>query len=52
MAALETVKTVKNAVLYKDASGQLLIRLDNVRLSYPFVGTPSDDEDDNGNKSK
>ena len=52
MSALETVKKVKNAVLMKDAGGQFFIRLDNVRLSYPFVGTPAEDENDNGEKSK
>ena len=49
MANLETVKKVTNAVLMKDSNGQFLIRLDNVRLSYPYVGTPSRDEDDDGN---
>lgn len=52
MSALETVKKVENAVLYKDGSGQMLIRIDNVRLSYPFVGTPSEDENDDGVKTK
>lgn len=49
MSALKTVKTVKNAVVLEDAKGQQFVRLDSVRLSYPFVGTMSDDEDDNGN---
>ena len=39
--SLETVKKVKNAILDKDSSGQLLIRLDNVRLSFPFLSTPA-----------
>lgn len=50
MAQLEIVKKVSNAILYKDASGQPFIRLDNVRLSFPFVGTPSEDENDDGQK--
>ena len=50
--SLETVKKVKNAILYKDSSGQLLIRLDNVRLSFPFLGTPAEDENDDGTKVK
>lgn len=48
MASLKTVKKVKNAILYHDANGQPLIRIDNVRLSYPYIGTPSEDENDNG----
>ncbi|MNK76371.1 hypothetical protein D3C87_959380 [compost metagenome] len=52
MSKLEVVKKVKNGILYHDASGVPHIRLDNVRLSYPFVGTPAEDEDDNGNKQK
>lgn len=52
MASLETVKKVANAVLMKDQKGEYLIRLDNVRLSYPFLGTPSEDEGDDGVKKK
>lgn len=52
MASLKTVNKVKNAVLYHDTHGQPLIRIDNVRLSYPFVGTPSEDENDSGEKVK
>lgn len=52
MSALTLVKKVKNAILYKDANDQYLIRLDGVRLSYPFVGTPSEEENDDGVKSK
>lgn len=52
MAALTLVKEVKNAKLYKDAGGQPLIRIDGVRLSYPFLGTPSEDENDDGEKVK
>lgn len=48
MAQLETVKQVSNCTLYKDAAGQRFIRIDNVRLSYPFLGTPSPDENDDG----
>lgn len=50
MAQLEIVKQVSNCILYKDEKGQRFLRIDNVRLSYPFVGTPSSDEDDEGNK--
>lgn len=52
MASLKIVKRVKNAILYHDANGQPLIRIDNVRLSYPFLGTPSEDENDNGDTVK
>lgn len=50
MSALETVKKVKNAVLLKDSTGQLFIRLDNCRFSYPFVGTKSEDKDEETGK--
>lgn len=50
MAALTELKRVKHAVLYEDPSSKTkCILLENVRLSYPFVGTPGEDEDDNGN---
>lgn len=52
MAQLTLVKKVKNAVLYHDAKGEPLIRLDCVRLSYPYVGTPSDEENEDGVKTK
>lgn len=42
------VKKVSNGVLYSDGT----IRLDNVRLSFPFIGTPAEDEDDDGNTKK
>lgn len=48
MSALKEVKRVKNAVLYVDDKGVEFIKLENVRASYPFVGTPSEDENDNG----
>ncbi|MCB1865154.1 MAG: DUF2815 family protein [Chromatiales bacterium] len=50
MSNLTVVKKVENAVLYTDSSGGRVIRLDNVRLSYPFLGTPSEDESDDGDK--
>lgn len=52
MTKLTLIKEVKNAKLYNDESGNPLIRIDNVRFSYPFVGTPSEDENDNGEKQK
>lgn len=52
MAALKLLKEVKNAKLFEDAGGQHLIRIDGVRLSYPFLGTPSDDENDDGGTTK
>lgn len=52
MSALKLIKKVANAALYHDASGQPLIRIDKVRLSYPFVGTPAEDENDDGQKSR
>jgi Protein of unknown function (DUF2815) len=52
MSQLTTVKTVKNAVLMKDSRGEFFIRIDRVRFSYPFVGTPSEDEGDDGSARK
>jgi hypothetical protein len=52
MSKLEEIKRVKNGVLYKDAKGVKFVRVDNVRLSFPFVGTPGEDEDDDGNTKK
>lgn len=52
MAQMEIVKKVKNAILYKDAKGERFLRIDGIRMSYPFVGTPGEDEDENGNKKK
>lgn len=52
MAKLQIVKQVENAILYQDSEGNSYIRLDNVRASYPFIGTPSEDEYDNGEVSK
>lgn len=51
MSSLTKTGSGKNYVTYKDAKGVEFIKLERVRASYPFVGTPSDDEDDNGNKS-
>lgn len=52
MADMTEIKRVKNAILYHDKSGQPLIRIDKVRLSYAYIGHPSDDENDDGTKSK
>lgn len=52
MAKLQLIKEVKNGALYQDSDGNPFIRLENCRASYPFLGTPSSDEDDNGNTSK
>lgn len=42
------VKQVKNARLYSDGT----IFLENVRASYPHLGTPGENEDDDGNVTK
>src|SRR5574337_229731 len=41
MANREVVKTVKNAILYSDGT----IRVDNVRASYPHLGSKFKDKD-------
>jgi len=49
MAALREIKRVKNAVLYEDPNSKTkCVLLNNVRLSFPFVGTPGKDENDVG----
>ena len=52
MAKLSVVKKVSNATLYQDEQGNPYIRIDGVRASYPFLGTPSSDENDNGDVVK
>lgn len=48
MSKLTVVKKIKNLTLFKDERDEHLIRIDNVRLSYPFLGKPSVDEGDDG----
>jgi len=52
MADMTEIKRVKNAILFHDKAQQPLIRVDGVRLSYAFLGHPSEDENDDGVKSK
>ena len=59
MAALVLLKTVKNskgvvtAKLFQDPQSKLkTIYIENVRASFPFVGTAGKDEDDNGNEKE
>lgn len=52
MAELTLIKTVKNAQLFHDKNGNPLIRIDKVRFSYPFFGTPREEENDDGEKTK
>jgi len=48
MAERKVVKKVKNGVLYSDGC----IRVDGGRCSYPHIGTPVENERDNGTKVK
>lgn len=48
MAALEVAKKVKNAVLYTNG----MIRIDNVRLSYPHLDKPYAGKNDRGEDGK
>lgn len=41
------VKKVQNAVLYSDGT----IRIDGVRCSYPHIGSPQENENDDGKKT-
>lgn len=48
MARMTEVKRVQNAVLMTDGNNDY-IRIDGVRLSFPKIGHPEPEEDDNGN---
>ena len=52
MADMTKIKSVKNATLFHDKHGNPLIRVDAVRLSYAFIGNPSEDENDDGGTTK
>jgi hypothetical protein len=52
MSKLTLLQTGKNFKLYKDENDNPFILLQNVRFSYPFIGTPSDDENDDGQSVK
>lgn len=50
--ALKSVSKGKNFEVFEDDRGQKLIRIDNVRVSYPAFGRQKEQEDDNGGTSK
>lgn len=52
MAALVKIGEGTNYTLYNDDRGNTLIKIDKIRFSYPFVGTPGEDENDNGEKTR
>jgi hypothetical protein len=52
MAALKKIGEGANYTLYEDERGNPLIKIDGVRFSYPFVGTPGEDENDAGDTVK
>lgn len=52
MAKLDLIKEVKHGALYMDEKDQPYIRLEECRLSYPYLGTPSSDENDAGDNVK
>jgi len=49
---IKSVKKGKNYELFEDDRGEKLIRIDNVRVSYPAFGRQKEQEDDNGGTSK
>lgn len=51
MAALETIKTGKNFIVYKSGD-QKLIKIEGVRFSYPHFGVKKVDESDDGSKKE
>jgi len=50
MSQLTVVKEYKNGAMMKDAKGEVYFRVDKIRASYPFVGTPSKDEGEDGSE--
>lgn len=53
MAALKLLKSIPGARLYQDVGSKVkCILLENVRASYCFAGTPGEDENEDGTKSK
>lgn len=50
MAALEKVKEGKNFIVYKAPNGDYLIKIENVRFSYPHFGARQEQESDTGDK--
>ncbi len=51
MASLEKIKQGPNFIVYKSGD-QKLIKIENVRFSYPHFGAKRVDEDENGNKKE
>lgn len=51
MAAMEKIKSGPNFIVYKSGE-QKLIKIENVRFSYPFFGTPREEENDDGVKTR
>jgi Protein of unknown function (DUF2815) len=49
MASLEKLKEGKNFIVYKSGD-QKLIKIENIRFSYPHFGAQREDEDENGKK--
>jgi len=49
---LKSLKKGKNYEVFQDERGDKLIRLDNVRVSYPAFGSQKEQEDDNGGTTK
>lgn len=53
MAALVLLKSVKNGKLFQDPKSKVkCIYIENVRASYPFVGTPGKDESEDGSEAR
>ncbi len=51
MAHMETIKRGKNFILYKSGE-QKLIKIENVRFSYPHFGEAREEESEDGRKKK
>ena len=49
---LKSVKKGTNFEIFEDDRGEKLIRIDNVRVSYPAFGNQKEQEDDNGGTTK
>lgn len=52
MSQLKLLNQGKNFRVFADPRGEKLIRLDNLRLSYPAFGTQKEQENENGEKER
>lgn len=52
MAALKLVKSGKNCKMFDDGAGNMLLMIENVRISYPAIGNMREDTNEDGTTKK